>query len=858
MPAKCEYIYKIADKYQSTIFVIILYNILTILLTYPVAFKISTHIPGGGDAWQWMRVLWYTKIAIFHPDITSLYYDHLLFYPNGVPGTAFPSAFSQFVYIVLSPIFELHVIYTILWLNTFILGALGTYLLVKYLTNNPYAAFVSGLAFSFTPYHMVHAQGHFGATSIQWIPFCALFLMKVYREGGRRNGVVAGVFFILVAMSDMQYMMFTGIFVALLVIYELFTELKKNNDYFYVIEYIASKYIVFLVVVTIGILPLFINEIAVASSEQNFLKPNTKEVVTYSTDLLSFFLPSIGHPLFGDLVRPIYNNFSGNATEHTTFIGYTVLILSVFIFLTGRKQELPRFWLLTALLFSLFSLGPILSINGKTAFTAFNVVIPLPHLILYYLIPFLENCRTTGRFFVIAALAFAVLAGYGISKILDKRAQKTVIITIILCALIIFEFLAVPFPVSYVDKPEIYKKISSDQENYAILEIPPASLNYGAAVKFAYYQTIHGKPLVGNHYARIPSDARQFEMNTPLVSELTYINKNRRDILIQDSLDVGLSVLNYYDIRYIILHEDYLSKEQFADANEILNNSLHLNPVYYSADSLIVYEIPNAPIRPFMILSGNCWHGLEDWSGTPTRWMENNATLMIYSNDRSISDLSFNARSFQRPRTLEIYVNDHPQHIYAEIPNNRHATVNVPRINLNKGVNIVRFHVPEGCEKPADIPELNNPDRRCLSVAVQDIQITKDILINDQESSSISLGTGWHGLEDWSGAPTRWIENDTTLMIASEENRMAELSFQVMSFYRPRTLEMYAGDALEIREVINASGFAAIKIPVHLKEGTNIMRFRVIEGCEKPSEIPQLRNTDGRCLSLAFQDIRIS
>jgi len=126
LSCKFEYLNKFPCKRKDTIYAFLLYIIFTIILTYPVAFKIGTHIPGGGDVWHWMRILWYTKIAIFHPDITGLYYDRLLFYPNGVPSTAFPSAFSQFAYIVLSPFFELHVIYTLLWLNTFILAALGT------------------------------------------------------------------------------------------------------------------------------------------------------------------------------------------------------------------------------------------------------------------------------------------------------------------------------------------------------------------------------------------------------------------------------------------------------------------------------------------------------------------------------------------------------------------------------------------------------------------------------------------------------------------------------------------------------------------------------------------------------------
>jgi len=251
------------------------------------------------------------------------------------------------------------------------------------------------------------------------------------------------------------------------------------------------------------------------------------------------------------------------------------------------------------------------------------------------------------------------------------------------------------------------------------------------------------------------------------------------------------------------------------------------------------------------------WHGLEDWDGTPTRWMENDATLMIYSNDRSIADLSFNASSFHRPRTLEIYVNDHPQHIYAEIPNNKCATVNVPRINLNKGANIVRFHVPEGCERPVDIPELNNPDSRCLSIAVQDIQIIKDILINDQESPSISLGTSWHGLEDWSGTPSRWIENDATLMIKSEENTTAELSFRVCSYNRPRTLVVYNSEDNLIGKAVVSEDFIEIEMPIDLEVGANSLRLHIPEGYEIPSEVTGGKSRDDRCLSLAFQDIKI-
>lgn len=208
--------------------VLILYTLITFILTYPVVFKIRNYIPGSGDAFQWIRILWYMPVAIFNPGLTKLTHDYLIFYPDGIPASPFQSAFNQILSYVLSSIMEIHVVYTILWLFSFIFGAYGTYLLVRYLTGDRTSSFIAGIVFAFSPYHFVHSLGHFGATSIEWIPFCALYLMKMFKEGGVRNSFFAGIFFILVAMSDLQYMVFMGIFVMLLFVYEIYV--FKNRE----------------------------------------------------------------------------------------------------------------------------------------------------------------------------------------------------------------------------------------------------------------------------------------------------------------------------------------------------------------------------------------------------------------------------------------------------------------------------------------------------------------------------------------------------------------------------------------------------------------------------------------------------
>ena len=247
--------------------------------------------------------------------------------------------------------------------------------------------------------------------------------------------------------------------------------------------------------------------------------------------------------MIGAVTAPIYHNFTGNISENTTYIGYTILLLSLYAVWKLRKQTLVMFWTVTAILFSLFSLGPILHVNGKTIFTVFNTTttIPLPYMILSRIIPFLDNSRTPGRLFVIATLAFAVLAGYGIDTLLKSKVTQKNVLSVLLCGLIIFEFLSVPFMISSVDQPAFYKDISSDHEIFALLEIP-ATLNYVAGLKIEYYQTIHEKPIVGGQVARMPADAMNFEKNTPFIQELTYIKTPQNDIITQNVYAVGNSV----------------------------------------------------------------------------------------------------------------------------------------------------------------------------------------------------------------------------------------------------------------------------------------------------------------------------
>jgi len=121
----------------------------------------------------------------------------------------------------------------------------------------------------------------------------------------------------------------------------------------------------------------------------------------------------------------------------------------------------------------------------------------------------------------------------------------------------------------------------------------------------------------------------------------------------------------------------------------------------------------------------------------------------------------------------------------------------------------------------------------------------------------MAFGSGFYYEENWSGAPTRWMQANATLLVNSSENRTTTLSLNAQSLYRNRTLEVYVGDKLLTKAAIPTKGFVEMETPVHLVKGTNALRLRVPEGCERPSDIKELNSPDGRCLSVAIQNVAL-
>lgn len=213
------------EKIKEFSLVVSGYTLLTILLTYPAIFRLSTHfMHDGGDGYQNVWNMWWVKTALTEL-FTNPYYTQYLHYPNGVTllfHTLNP--FNALISVPLQFMFEMELVYNVVVLFSFVMSGVGMYCLARYLIGYKPAAFIAGIIYTFCPYHFAHGLGHLQLVAMEWIPFYVLFLLKIDREGRLRDAVLAGVFLILTTLCSWYYLIYCLFFTVIFVGYRLISQ----------------------------------------------------------------------------------------------------------------------------------------------------------------------------------------------------------------------------------------------------------------------------------------------------------------------------------------------------------------------------------------------------------------------------------------------------------------------------------------------------------------------------------------------------------------------------------------------------------------------------------------------------------
>jgi hypothetical protein len=196
----------------------LLYTAVTLAFTWPLAAGLARDVPWDlGDsllncwilAWHyrqagtvlagdWAAAAGWWHPGIFHPEPWTLGYSELLV-TQALMGAP--------VYALTGNIL---LTYNVLFLGSFVLSALGVFLLVRDLTRDARAGWVAGLLYGFALYRV--AQGsHLQVLSAQWAPFVLWFLHRWFDQGRWRDAALAGVALAAQNLSNGYYLFYLAL-----------------------------------------------------------------------------------------------------------------------------------------------------------------------------------------------------------------------------------------------------------------------------------------------------------------------------------------------------------------------------------------------------------------------------------------------------------------------------------------------------------------------------------------------------------------------------------------------------------------------------------------------------------------------
>jgi hypothetical protein len=691
----------LAQSPISHLLIIAAYFLLTILMTWPTILHLTDGIPGDGfDGWQNYWNLWWSKEATLVLGTHPYFTDYL--YPPGGTNLLFHTL-NIFNFLWTLPIqlnLGLAVAYNSVVFFSFVFAGYGGYLLSLYTLNQlnlpgrqgwRFSAFVGGMVFTMSPFHLAHLLGHMQVFSMVWPPFYILWLLRTLKPWNTppshryapHDIALTCLFLILATLVDWYHtlylLIFTGLILAWIIVRHLFL---RHRPYVLRLSQILRPVGVVITIglgFTIVLSPLLGPMIREASARPD-LETGLAQNVTLSADLLAFVTPSEMHPLWGEWGKSIADNFSSTTSERLIFAGFIPMALALFITIRAWRHLIVKFWTLVVVTFFILALGPYLHILGRIV-TLGDWPLPLPYLLLYKTVPFIGLTRSLSRYDLMVMLGLGVLAAIALTHLLNQYPNLKSQITnrkiyyalpLFIALLICFEFLAIPYPVSKIEIPQFYIDLGQQTEDFVIAELP---MNWDRPTPMLH-QTTHRKRLLTAYTSRDhPSDLAR---RTPVFQQWRYLGP---DIIDQPLAMIAPTIFKDYNLRYIVLDYWQMPPGPEREGTEKwVAAALPGSTPFYDDGRLKVYQTsPPTDTQPYLSL-GNGWSDRQQGDTDQlTRSFANTSALFLHHPQQQALALEITVGS-STPQDLTLLVNDEPVGQIYVGENLSMQTIDLPRL----------------------------------------------------------------------------------------------------------------------------------------------------------------------------------
>ncbi|MCA0350801.1 MAG: hypothetical protein LCH85_02280 [Chloroflexi bacterium] len=687
-------------RVASWVWVLGLYSILAIGLTWPLITVWDSQIPGQAhkdgleDAYQNIWNLWWMRQAIsqptnplitdrfFHPETPNLYY-HTLSPINTLLATPITA--------IWGPIAG----FNSLVLLSFIVGAFGAWKLAYDRVGSAWLALPAGVIFAWNPFHVasVVEDGQLQIFCLQWIPFYLLYAWRLAERGDRRSLGLAGLFLGLTIWTDWYFSLFL-----------LLWTLGFGLWQFWRSEWPQRKrlFIQFGLLGIIGMLtalPLLVPMLIEASRADYMQLYPENDPVRLSADLAAFVVPARLHSLWGRFFSDL-----PSAINRRLYLGVVPLGLAI---VATWKTAKARPWLIMTLILAILALGPTLKLAGTTT------TIPLPYRLIQQL-PFISLARQPDRFMVLGMLTLAIASSYGLVWLSSKLAwQRSLALVIVV--IIGIEYLPTPFDMRQPPMPPSLAQLPKT-DDAALLELPfHEDLPYRDAERMLF-QTVHGRPISGGYHSRLYPQP-QYQM--PVLRDLATLSQHPEIVQTAGDWQQQLATLNF---GYIVGYKQQpngprnYSLAQIAEFKQFVEANLGVTQPLAEDDFMVIYQVPQAQGVPIINLRDG-WGNLEPSTTGNYRWMGQVASLGLIVPEAGFYRLRWQATPAATARTLQLSWHNNQLSIPISLEPRQYEVL----IELPAGQTIVQLQALEPATTGDAIA--NNGDQRPISLQFSNMQL---------------------------------------------------------------------------------------------------------------------------------------
>lgn len=514
--------------------------LLSIVVTWPLTIHLFSRVPGWyvADNYEYVWKLWWFKHALVDLGTNPLVAPDIL-YPSGfalahAEITPLHTIFGLPITLLLGEIAS----YNIFALASFVLAGWATFLILFRWTGRVAPSLLAGILFTLNPYHVVRYGGILPLMAIQGLPIFLLGVEGWIASRRLRWIALAGLGYGLCAWASIYYAF------GMLLLGPIYIGARLGRLPFHRLDRRTLLQLGYLgLLVLVCVVPVVLPYLQLGSAID--LRIPLQETDFWSASPTDYILPSGIHPIWGSWVLGtllgVPADFPQVGLEFVLGTGFVSLLFAFYGARQspgGQRAPLVVFTLIAFIL----SLGtrlhigrhPLILPAPESLVAAFNramnslgawlpaheayqplaengLTLPLPALLLRWLIPPLTGMRAWNRFAAFFSLGLSLLAGLGMAAWSDTELRqkasgasprrREIAAGIVVIALAVFELVPRAIPLQVVGPRPIDGWLARQAVKGSIMELPLTSALSAPQMLYTRY---HGWPIAFAYGTYLP------------------------------------------------------------------------------------------------------------------------------------------------------------------------------------------------------------------------------------------------------------------------------------------------------------------------------------------------------------------